>query len=280
MEKFNITCVILTCDSYQDKGGCIEHTIICLMRQKNVKVEIVIVDNSKQEFSRKKLKRFVSCLHQSNFKIVESNTSIAAGRNIGGLHAKSDIIVFIDDDTFVINNLALNKILTRSEKYKYGYGATRYWTHSINWFLDNNKLLKQHFMKNRFQFLRQNVGEPSPGIRNKSSSKYLTRTFIGNFGYIAADAFRTIGGFPEHFQGYGLEDDAFSFLCYVNYGHPSSLTDIEVVHVTHAISKKCYESLKLNQQLYDELLKTYGYKSFHIGDLLYPEKKFGRPILE
>lgn len=279
MINFDITCIILTYNSYYNKGGCIEHTVLCLLNQLNVKLEIIIVDNSRIKSSYKKLKKFLSTINRK-IKVIKIEDSIAAGRNIGAENANSNIIVFIDDDTLLLDNFGLEKILNNAKFFDYGYGATRYWTKDVMWFLTNKNRLKKDFKQNRFTFLYNNIGDPCPFIRRKLITKYLTRSFIGNFGFIKKDAFKKVGGFPEIFKGYGFEDDAFSFLCYINYGPPKSLAEIEIVHISHYTSEVCYNSLNHNKKLYQDFLKSYGYNAFHIGDLLYTENKLNRPILE
>lgn len=275
----DLSTIILTCDSYTKKFGCIEHTVLCLLQQKNINQEIIIVDNSKNEENKSLLLKFIKTI-EFPITLIPANTSIAKARNLGAAAAKGKIFVFIDEDALVLDENALNKIQKEAQIYAHGYGAKRAWTINEEWFSIHALRIKEDIKQNSYTFLQNNVGNPSASIRQKSSTKYLIRSFIGNFGYVERQAFEKVSGFPEMFLGYGLEDDAMCFLCYLNLGKPASLQEIETIHITHSISPVCYEDYQRNKTIYKNLLKQFGYKSFHVGDLLYPENISTRPILE
>lgn len=275
----NLSIIVLTCDSYTNKFSCIEHTLLAISNQKGVNKEIIVVNNGALKSDGQRLKRFTESL--SNIKVICTHQkSIAEARNTGSQEASADILVFIDEDIIILDKLALSKVYEYAFKYKYGYGAKRKWTLGEDWFSSQAEILKQNILKEDYSLINKNSGCPDPVIRDKNSVKYLMKSFIGNFGFIHTEVFKELGGFPTQFTGYGLEDDALSFLCYLYYGNPALLNDIHIVHVTHPINKICFNELYKNKFIYNELLNSYGYKNFHIGDLLYPNSRKKRPVLE
>lgn len=275
----NISIIVLTCDSYKNKFSCIEHTLLALCNQKRVSKEIIVVNNGIHQPDTLNLKKFTQSL--SNIRLICTHKmSIAEARNRGSQEANADILVFLDEDIILIDKLSLYKTYHHALNYIYGYGAKRDWTLGKNWFSSQAEVLKKHILSGNYSILKKNIGQPDPLIRNKKTAKFLTKSFIGNYGFIHARAFQNLGGFPTQFTGYGLEDDALSFLCYFHHGNPALLSDIHIVHVTHPINSICIKEYNSNKLIYNALLNSYGYKNFHIGDLLYPDTKQKRLILE
>jgi glycosyltransferase involved in cell wall biosynthesis len=275
----NLSIIVLTCDSYTNKFSCIEHTILSLCNQKGISKEIIVVNNGIRKSDTLHLQKFTKSL--SNIKVIcTKQKSISEARNIGSQEASADILVFIDEDIIILDKLALSKIYNYSFNYIYGYGAKRDWTLGENWFPSQAETIKQNMLKGNYSLIRKNIGCPDPFIRDKNTIKYLIKSFIGNFGFIHKEAFKKLGGFPTQFAGYGLEDDALSFLCYLHHGNPALLSNIHIVHVTHPINATCLTEYNKNKLIYNELLNSHGYTNFHIGDLLYPSVRNKRPILE
>lgn len=275
----NLSIIVLTCDSYTNKFSCIEHTILALCNQKRISKEIIVVNNGSSKSDTLNLKRFTKSL--SNIKLISTKQkSIAEARNTGSQEASADTLVFIDEDIILVDKLALYKTYNYALYDIYGYGAKRDWTLGENWFSLQSEILKQDILSGNYSLLKKNIGRPDPLVRDKNTVKYLIKSFIGNFGFIHTEAFKKLGGFPTQFTGYGLEDDALSFLCYLHYGNPALLCNIRIVHVTHPISSICLAEYSKNKLIYNELLNAHGFKKFHIGDLLYPDNNKKRPVLE
>lgn len=275
----DLSIIVLTCDSYTHKFSCIEHTLLALCNQKRVNKEIIVVNNGTRKSDTLYLKRFAKSLFK--VKVIRTKQkSISEARNAGSQEASADILVFIDEDILLLDKLALSKIYNYAFNYIYGYGARRDWTLGENWFPSQADILKQDMLKGDYSLIKKNIGRPDPLIRDKNTVKYLIKSFIGNFGFIHTEAFKRLGGFPTQFTGYGLEDDALSFLCYLHHGNPALLSDVHIVHVTHPINSTCLTEYNKNKLIYNALLNSHGYTHFHIGDLLYPNTKSKRPILE
>lgn len=274
-----VSVVVLTCNAYTNKHGCIDHTILALLRQARVDLEIIVVDNGGGPNDQEALARFVAA-HGPDIRIVRCATSIAAARNEGARHAQSDLLVFVDEDTIPCDELALALVVERSAQQRHGYGARRLWTRPGAWFSEHGERLRGDLAQGDCSFLLANSGAPDGAVRGKRDEKYLSRSFIGNFGFVKRGDFEALGGFPTRFAGYGLEDDALSFLCFLRLGEPAILDDVTVVHVTHSVAEGRMAEYRANLLIYRELLVSYGFTKFHIGDLMYPESKGRRPILE
>lgn len=277
--KTQATVIILTCDSYTKKFGCIEHVIASVLNQIEIDIEIIVIDNGSSYNDSARLLKYIDTLNSSYLRVEKCHRSIASARNLGASRASSDLLIFLDEDTILLDSRTLAKIYDKSLFKVYGYGAEREWTEK-DWFDINHEEVLSDIKSNDYSLLKANIGKPDPAVRKKSTDKYLTRSFIGNFGFFHKDLFSSLGGFPEQFLGYGLEDDTLSFLAYLEYGAPSILSEITVVHVTHPIGNVQFSEYEENLRLYSLIIKSYGYKYFHIGDLLYPEKKTNRPVLE
>jgi glycosyltransferase involved in cell wall biosynthesis len=279
MANCPISVIILTFDSYSRKFGCIEHAVLSLLNQRDAPEEIVVVDNGEKKADQQKLRTFIDSLPTKDIALIKSRASIARARNIGANYARHDTLVFMDEDTLLLDKLALLKLRKVAKSAVHGYGAKRDWT-KPEWFPKHAAQLKVELSQGSNDNLEDHVGPPNPMVRQKSTEKYLVRTFIGNFGFVSAEAFRKVKGFPEQFSGYGLEDDSLSFLLYHHFGRPNILGDVHVAHVTHSIRETQFEEYKKNLLRYQTLLKEYGYAAFHIGDLLYPEHPRDRAVLE
>jgi len=278
-KKHSLSVVVLTCDPYTKKFGCIDHTLMALFNQQNVDVEFIVVDNGRNEEDHDKLAQFLGKSPQTT-SLVHCSTSIAEARNTGASQAKGDTIVFVDEDSILTSNTTLSAVSELAATTPHGYGAHRLWTPSISWFKNHAAQLFNEISSGNYHRLLDGCSLPPSSIRNKDSVKYLVRSFIGNFGYVNRDSFVHLGGFPTCFKGYGLEDDAFAFLCYLHLGKPANLQQHTIIHVTHPLGKTFQQEYEENLLLYRGFLQTYGYAKFHIGDLLYPETESYRPVAE
>ena len=272
-----ISVIILTHNSYKDKAGSIEFVINAYLQQKHTPLEIIVVDNASDVDNSAKLQSF--CEDKKSVHIVKCNTSIGGARNLGVKHSKGKYIIFNDDDTIPIQDDVLEIVSQYCDNRQYGYGANRLWSPDINWIKSHDSEINIAIKNKNWDFLRKFSQGPSQDIRHKNeiSVKMLTRSFIGNFGFISVKDFITVGGFPEY-PGYGCEDDAFAFLCYLKLGKPVILNDkISVLHISHQINAINLQQLETNKILLQKLFEQHGYKHFHISRVLFPSDK---PVID
>lgn len=272
-----ISVVILTHNSYKDKAGSIEFVINAYLQQKNKPFEIIVVDNASDIDNSVKLQSF--CEGKKSVHIVKCDTSIGGARNLGVKHSKGKYIIFNDDDTIPMQDYVLEVVSQYCDNGQYGYGATRLWSPDINWIKMHKNEIKNAIDTKNWLYLNKISVQPNLNIRAKNSTslKMLTRSFIGNFGFISSYDFVSIGGFPEY-PGYGCEDDAFAFLCYLKLGRPIILDkDISVLHISHKLSKQNLTELESNKLKLKELFKQNSCGHFHISRLLFPSNK---PVID
>lgn len=82
-----------------------------LKKQKNVQIEIIVIDANSKDKTINKIKS-----HDKKIKIIKTNPNIAHQRNLGGFKAKNDYLFFIDADTRISDNFILNCILKLNQK--------------------------------------------------------------------------------------------------------------------------------------------------------------------
>lgn len=272
-----ISVVVLTHNSYTEKSGSVEFVINSYLNQKTLPFEIIVVDNGSDNNNTKQLEAF--CSTKPLVKIIKAHTTIGGARNVGVKNASGTHIIFNDDDTILLADNILDRISTYCTKGSYGYGAKRLWSPDINWVKSHVSDITTALKSKNWDWLREFSLNPSQDIRykNEISVKMLTRSFIGNFGFISVKDFIDVGGFPEY-PGYGCEDDAFAFLCYLKFGKPVILSDeVSVLHISHPINSSNLQQLENNKTLLQKLFEKYSCKHFHISRVLFPSDK---PIID
>lgn len=275
--KPKISVVILTHNSYTEKSGSIEFVINSYLNRQSLLFEIIVVDNGSDNDNAKQLETF--CSDKPLIKIINTRTTIGGARNIGVKNASGTHIIFNDDDTIPLGNNILDQISTYCTKGSYGYGANRLWSPDIDWIKSHSADITAALSNKNWDYLHKLSLKPSQNIRDKNdiSVKMLTRSFIGNFGFISVKDFIAVGGFPEY-PGYGCEDDAFAFLCYLKLGKPVILNDeISVLHISHPINSLNLQQLENNKILLQKLFEQHGCKHFHISRVLFSSDK---PIID
>ena len=275
--KPKISVVILTHNSYTEKSGSVEFVINSYLNQKTSPFEIIVVDNGSDNNNNKQLEAF--CSTKPLVKIIKTRTTIGGARNIGVKNTSGTHVIFNDDDTILLADNMLDQISAYCTEGSYGYGANRLWSPNINWVKSHVSDITTALESKNWDYLREISLNPSQDIRHKNdiSVKMLTRSFIGNFGFISVKDFIDVGGFPEY-PGYGCEDDAFAFLCYLKLGKPVILSnEISVLHISHPINSLNLQQLENNKILLQKLFEQYGCKHFHISRVLFPSDK---PIID
>lgn len=260
--RSKVSCIVLACNSHKEKGFSVLHCLKSLVRQalEKEEYEIIIVENSQDKSRLPELESTVRDYNQrlgENFiRIIDLPDSLsrAKARNIGAKEAIHEALVFIDDDTIILDSDALAKICGYAEDYDHGYGAVRLWTK------DNE------FQKISTIALEEEAANTIHAISYLPEEDYLARTFIGNFGFCSKNSFLRAGGFYP-FQSYGFEDDALMFFLYRNNQKVKILDDIKVTHVNHPL----YRAEGSNHEQYFDLLTSHGVYWFHSLKLMYGE---------
>jgi predicted methyltransferase len=286
VSKNKISCIVLACDSHVKKGKSVFHCLTSIFNQDFESFEIIIVENSYNKKGRNnEIKSF--CKEQNkkrrklvNVQIVNNKKSISQGsaRNKGAELASSDLLLFIDDDTIILNNNAFDLIWKKSKNYDYGYGAKRKWTGS-NLFQKRSQKILNKLLNNDYQELISISGEPIHNVRGESDVSLQKVSFIANFGFCKKDIFWKVGGFPDY-KGYGFEDDCLMFRLFKESHKHVLLSSITVIHINHKITKNRNRNRNRNIIPYFQELISNGYYWFNVKEMFIKEKPTQEDVLE
>lgn len=278
----SLSCVILTANNHL-KGNCLDACVVSLLNQIGANFELIIVDAGKKRINQRRIQNLVNN-HSGKFKpnleiiSVGSTTSRGRGRNIGAAKATGDILLFIDDDTILINKNSLSFIALNSKKFSHGYGARRLWTEG-KWFNLNSKKVVHDLQISNYDRLLRHSHYLVKSTRLDITPEYLNHSFISNFGFVSRKLFKSVGGFPNY-EGYGFEDNCLSFKIYLRSKKFLSLNTLQVVHVNHSVKSSILSKKEKNKLKYFRLLKSYGYRRFNISRLMGVPSAQSRPILQ
>lgn len=281
-DKF-LTCILLCCSSNIDKGFSVLNAIKSVLNQNCSNFELVIVENSRSrhEGYMDKVKTFTNDTNSQrdkpiNIKWVINKKQLSRGeaRNRGVKKATGDLLIFLEDDTIVLNPDSFSTIYKKSQGYRYGYGARRLWVDSL-WFKKNANQLLDMSYRDEAKTLKQNAGSAASSSRHNQFDDLLNKTFITNLGFCRQDDFQTIGGFPD-FQGYGFEDDYLMYRLFVLSDQVYLMDDLAVAHIDHGIELSAHRTLIP----YFQLLNKDNVYWFHVGKILNHGKTSRTEIIE
>jgi len=280
IKKPKLSCIVLSCDSHIDKGNSVFHCLCSIFNQDFDDFEIILVENSHHKTQdinllKNKTKEWNSKRKAAvGFKFVDNKNSLtpAKARNIGVAKAKGEILIFIDDDTIIIDNDAFCKICKLSEKFDYGYGAIRLWTKK-SWFGENSSTLLNRLEKKNIKTLLANSGDTPKFFREEKYPLLQKRTFIANFGFCKKDIFNKMSGFAN-LPYYRYEDDCLMFRLY-EAGYKLALLDsIRVSHISHPLNRDQKTNLI---PYFGELVKK-GYYWFNVN-IIFSKKSYKKEDL-
>jgi glycosyltransferase involved in cell wall biosynthesis len=269
--KTKISCVILSYNSHIDKKNRVLLCLTSVFNQKFNDAEVVLVENSHDKSSTKKILTEVNKIsrllnNRFSFKIVNNKKSLSRGaaRNKGAKKCIGDIIIFIDGDTIILDDNAFSKIYKLSQTHKYGFGANRLW---INKKILSDKNLLENLKDSFYDYVKNKSFLPKNNNRAGFDAEILTKTFIGNFGFCERSLFFKSGGFCE-FIGYGFEDDCLMYKLFTRDKKYALLDKISVAHIDHRVVVENYRNL------IDYFCKLVKEKVYWFNSYMLFQKKF------
>ncbi len=281
IQKIKLSCIVLSCDSH-NKGGSVFHCLCSIFNQNFDDFEVILVENSHKKTLN--IQQLENKLEEWNSKrkkkikirIINNKKSLtpSKARNIGASRAEGEVLVFIDDDTIIINKNSFSEIFRLSESFDYGYGAVRLWTKE-GWFKRNSFSTLSHLENGDTKILLAGSGVPPKFIREKRYPILQRRTFIANFGFCKKDIFDRLSGFAN-LPYYRYEDDYLMFRLYESKYRLALLSNLKVVHVSHPIDSDQRTNLI---PYFVELVKR-GYYWFNINKIFSGEKYRRDDVLE
>ena len=95
--KFSV--VIITHNNFSEKNGCIETVLLAILNQKQVDVEIILVDNNSSDFDKKMLNNLVKS--EDRIKLINNPiNNISSGRNFSFFRNYIFMSIFCYDEKF------------------------------------------------------------------------------------------------------------------------------------------------------------------------------------
>lgn len=187
-----ISVIIVTHNNYGLKNGCIESVILSLLVQKNIELEIIVVDNASSDEDVEQLENYIFSLKNKSIVLVKNViNNISSGRNLGAKFASGNVLVYMDDDMILPNKNIIFRLGEFAANHIYGYAAVRQWTEE-NWYNRNKNEVNELLISDDDEICIR-VSRPNPEIRRKKIDRHLIRTYIGNFGFIRKEALTNIG---------------------------------------------------------------------------------------
>ena len=274
-----LSAIVLSFDSFILKNGFVKATLDSITEQDSDNFEIILVNNSSITDQR-----YTSLTpHKRNIsyqKILTPNLSRGEARNIGAKMASGDYLLFIDDDTAILDNSAISKIIKLTNNFRYGFGARRFWTKKKRF---SNRKVRDLIRSVRDYDKKQLLSTQDIYLPNLliGEELHLERySFPGNFGFVKKSLFENIGGFDKRFKGYGGEDDYLAFLMFKKdpQGFKLLYDLIDVLHLSHVLSRDETRKFHRNDKIYQDALISEGVKSFDIEKLFGLHYKSGSVI--
>jgi len=279
-----LSCIVLSCDSHLNKGNSVLHSLASIFNQDYDDFEIVVIENS--HIKSQQIKRINEFCKERNdtrsipihVELINGKRSLGRGsaRNKCVELARGNVLIFLDDDTIIVDKEAFTKISKLSYEYDYGYGAKRLWTEE-GWFRPMAKSVLDDILMGDMRNLLAHSDSPKDGVRGPGDITLALQkvTFIANFGFCKKKAFQQIGGFPDY-DDYGFEDDYLMFRLY-EAGYKNSILDnLRVVHVNHQIKPMTKRNLI---PYFQDLVKS-GYYWFHVSALFNKKPSKREDVLE
>jgi len=189
-KQSTISVILITYGRKEDLESCLDS----VLKQEYNNYELIIVDNNEDELISNYLKELISRIKYKDkvrYYKVNKNLGVTGGRNFGIKKTKGDILVFIDDDAFLENKNAFQKI------------------HSI-FFKDSQIGALSFKIINYYSKKIERKEFPHKNKRLDPDKQFETSYFIGAGHAIKKEIFNSIGLYSEDFF-YGMEELDLSF---------------------------------------------------------------------
>jgi len=258
METISVIIPTYNCKSEKKNGIAI--VLRALLNQTLKTFEVIIVDNATNDDTFSSLSPLFDLFSERPIKVnvvrCQARGNKCLARNMGADAARNEILVFMDDDTVLTANHALEFISGKLQRDQFACGASRYWT-ILFW--DGEKALAES-RANRFDYLKSIAHLPR-GIKRGSGMRDLNEfTWIACFGAMWKADFQEIGGFDTHYSGWGRHDmDLMLRLLVRGFSFVNLFDEISVIHLNHRVILQDLQKKHQNITCYLEKEKKLGY---------------------
>ncbi|MEG3617219.1 galactosyltransferase-related protein [Magnetovibrio sp. PR-2] len=188
--------------------------------------------------------------------------NVSYARNMAAKNSRSDFILFIDDDTVIGKTTFMHSIFEHSSSFDFSCGAKRYWLQP-NW---GSEIAELDPVSHTMMVMKKLSIEPINLDRKTNRQKLSNFSFIGNLGVVSKQAFSSVGGFDENFNGWGYEDaDLMQALFSKGQRfHLMAEHGVYCFHLSHSTDKS---QVHRNIDLYKEKCRQRG-RTFRLNHLL------------
>ena len=252
-----LSVIIITKNNVRERNQSLLYVLQSLQRQSHQQFEIIIVDDGSTDSTTERLTDFEGEI--TLLKADSDGGRLGSLRNQGARLARADTLVFLDDDTYLVDRDALSMIHDHNLEYDFMCGARRLWSH-LFW----HRFVSLDWSVSTTTSTLRDLAILPKGINRQSGFRDLNEfTFIGNFGAVRRSAFDEVGGFSDNYVGLGLEDTELMMrLCLKGFDHRILFDEISVVHLNHVQPvNTCYLD---NLRRFQEIELQLGYH-FHVN---------------
>lgn len=247
-----LTAIIPTHNNLTWKQGCLANVLDMIERASSVVEETIVVDNASTDETR----QCYGSSPRENVRVIvcDVQNNRAAARNAAARRAKTDFLVFLDDDTLVdparmialAGNVNQQTFYTCATRRYFPLGAPR-------------SAIGTATKTGQLQALTNWCTRVTGGDSLLSPSQ-KTQMFssVSNFSIIPRKLFEAVGGFNESFEGWGMEDT--ELLARLIHTAPLSnlFGSMNVVHIDHFVLPYNTAAHTRNIELYLSLLATHA----------------------
>ena len=212
---YDIAVILINYNTSKYTLECIQSII--KKTNSNISYQIIVVDNNSEIDDYDNLKNnFPDSNNVSLYRSV-INTGFGGGNMLGTQHAKAEYLLFINNDT-----LLLNDALSILKDYMDGHPGIGL-SSAQNYDEDNNLVPSFDYNKDLFRLLlgRRGLKKVNPKKYYNRKEKYTSPITVdwvnGAFLFFRAEAFNTIGGFDTNIFLYFEEMDLSHRLKLNNY---------------------------------------------------------------
>lgn len=225
----NISIIIPTINRSHDLARCLD----CLLQQKKLPHQLIIIDHSEDHLTKQLIQKEA---YQS-INILYHRSAINSGaqarnRGIEHLDKKTDIVVFIDDDTsfdteflfeietfFLENKQANGGVAHITSPVRTIWIAKKIGFFLLTWWCQRDKQFVTRGWFNALPFIQWETIQPVE--RTSGCAMFFRKSILDEW-------FR----FPQKFLKYSLMEDCFlSYAIYCKY--PESIYYVPTVHLIH-----------------------------------------------